>query len=835
MRLNRTGLKISCVAAATVATIAVNAPLSPAQPPIVQPGAPGEPSRQISAAEASDLAGIRYSEADVKFMQGMISHHAQALEMTQLLDTRTQRDLMRRLAQRIELSQEDEIAMMQNWLRARDEAVTERNDHHAADTEPMPGMLTPEEMNRLQQAQAGEFDLLFLEFMIKHHRGALTMVETLLSQRGTAQDSQLFAFTSDITSDQSMEIDRMDVMLSELSPDPRVNLKAGLNDAGEAALNMVLVATLGKPEGFYDPYAPMGLPTPREDDPEPESERQDQQPTTGSGENASQNSDGQKPEDSEEESSTTSDRPSLLNFGNTDLAFAGELLFVGNYHGFSTYRAETPSAPQLVSSVVCPGGQGDVSVVGNLLIMSVEQTRGRLDCGLQGVAEPVSQERFRGIRIFDISDMRLPRQVAAVQTCRGSHTHTLVTDPDDEGNIYVYGSGTGSVRPGEELDGCSDGRPSENPDTALFRIDVIRIPLHQPEAAAIVSRPYIFADPESGVTAGLWKGGDHGPGTQTTRETSQCHDITVYPEIGLAAGACSGNGILFDISNPTNPVRLDQVVDPGFAFWHSATFNNDGSKVIFTDEWGGGGRARCRASDPRDWGADAIFDIVDGQMEFRSYFKLPAPQSEQENCVAHNGSLIPVPGRDIFVQAWYQGGISVIDFTDSSNPVEIAFFDRGPLDADTLVMGGYWSAYWNRGFIYATEIARGLDVLELVPSDVLSENEIAAASLVATDTFNPQQQRRVNWSARPLVARAYLDQLERTAELSMEQHGALLQLLERVDQLDINSPQGNASIADDLTRAATSLKDNVDDATGRTKARLGALAETLTAMAEPLR
>ena len=835
MHLNLTGLKISCVAAATVATIAVDAPLSPAQPPIVQPGAPGEPSRQISAAEASDLAGIKYSEADVKFMQGMISHHAQALEMTQLLDTRTQRALMRRLAQRIELSQEDEIAMMQNWLRARDEAVTERHDHHAADTEPMPGMLTPEEMNRLQQAQAGEFDLLFLEFMIKHHRGALTMVETLLSQRGTAQDSQLFAFTSDITSDQSMEIDRMDVMLSELSPDPRVNLKAGLNDAGEASLNMTLVATLGKPEGFYDPYAPMGLPAPREDDPEPESERQDQQPTTGSGENASQNSDGQKPEDSEEESSTTSDRPSLLNFGNTDLAFAGELLFVGNYHGFSTYRAETPSAPQLVSSVVCPGGQGDVSVVGNLLIMSVEQTRGRLDCGLQGVAEPVSQERFRGIRIFDISDIRLPRQVAAVQTCRGSHTHTLVTDPDDEGNIYVYGSGTGSVRPGEELDGCSDGRPSENPDTALFRIDVIRIPLHQPEAAAIVSRPYIFADPESGVTAGLWKGGDHGPGTQTTRETSQCHDITVYPEIGLAAGACSGNGILFDISNPTNPVRLDQVVDPGFAFWHSATFNNDGSKVIFTDEWGGGGRARCRASDPRDWGADAIFDIVDGQMEFRSYFKLPAPQSEQENCVAHNGSLIPVPGRDIFVQAWYQGGISVIDFTDSSNPVEIAFFDRGPLDADTLVMGGYWSAYWNRGFIYATEIARGLDVLELVPSDVLSENEIAAASLVATDTFNPQQQRRVNWSARPLVARAYLDQLERTAELSLEQHGALLQVLERVDQLDINSPQGNASIADDLTRAATSLKDNVEHATGRTKARLGALAETLTAMAEPLR
>ena len=483
MHLNLTGLKISCVAAATVATIAVDAPLSPAQPPIVQPGAPGEPSRQISAAEASDLAGIRYSEADVKFMQGMISHHAQALEMTQLLDTRTQRDLMRRLAQRIELSQEDEIVMMQNWLRARDEAVTERHDHHAADTEPMPGMLTPEEMNRLQQAQAGEFDLLFLEFMIKHHRGALTMVETLLSQRGTAQDSQLFAFTSDITSDQSMEIDRMDVMLSELSPDPRVNLKAGLNDAGEAAWNMTLVATLGKPEGFYDPYAPMGLPAPREDDPEPESERRDQQPTTGSGENASQNSDGQKPEDSEEESSTTSDRPSLLNFGNTDLAFAGELLFVGNYHGFSTYRAETPSAPQLVSSVVCPGGQGDVSVVGNLLIMSVEQTRGRLDCGLQGVAEPVSQERFRGIRIFDISDIRDPQYISNVQTCRGSHTHSVLKDPNDDENVYIYVSGSAPVRPADELPGCVSADPDEDPNSARFRIEVIQVPLANPAAA----------------------------------------------------------------------------------------------------------------------------------------------------------------------------------------------------------------------------------------------------------------------------------------------------------------------------------------------------------------
>ncbi len=394
-----------------------------------------------------------------------------------------------------------------------------------------------------------------------------------------------------------------------------------------------------------------------------------------------------------------------------------------------------------------------MSVVGDLLIMSVEQTRGRLDCGLQGVAEPVSAERFRGIRIFDISDLRMPRQVAAVQTCRGSHTHTVVTDPDEAGNIYVYGAGTAPVRSGDELAGCSDEPPSENPDTALFRIDVIRVPLASPEGARIVSRPAVFQDPDTGALAGLWRGGDHGPGTQRTAESNRCHDITAFAEVGLAAGACSGNGILLDISDPVNPARIDEVVDPGFAYWHSATFNNDGTKVIFTHEWGGGGRPRCRASDPREWGANAIFDIVDGRMQFRSYYKLPAPQTERENCVAHNGSLVPVPGRDIIVQAWYQGGISVFDFTDSSNPVEIAFFDRGPIDAERFVMGGFWSSYWYRGYIYGTEIARGLDVLELLPSEHLTENEIAAAAAVTPAAFNAQQQRRIDWPPRSVGRR----------------------------------------------------------------------------------
>ena len=816
--MNLQHLRKPCAAAivlASVAFLSLGAAVSPAQqPPIVQPGAPGEPSRAISAAEASDLAGIRFTAADVKFMQGMIPHHAQALEMTVLLDTRTVSDTMQQMARRIELSQEDEIEMMQEWLRERGQTVPGTDAHHAPDWMPMPGMLTPEEMDRLTAAEGVEFDRQFLELMIKHHRGALTMVENLLDQRGAAQDSQLFAFTSDIEADQSMEIDRMDALLAQLVVDPRVDLTAGFEDAGEALWNLALVATRPKPDGFYDPNAPGGRPMPREQAPEA---------NAGQAGNAPANA-----EAAEEDPGPQ--RRGLLNFGNTDLAFSGDRLFVGSYHGFNTYRVEVPASPQLVTSVVCPGGQGDVSVVGNLLIMSVEQTRGRLDCGLQGVAEPVSEERFRGVRIFDISDMRMPRQVAAVQTCRGSHTHTVVTDPDDAGNLYVYGSGTGSVRSGEELEGCSDDSPAENPDTALFRIDVIRIPVVRPEEASIVSRPFVFRDPETGAVAGLWRGGDHGPGTQRTSESSRCHDITAFPEIGLAAGACSGNGILLDISDPVNPVRLDDATDPTFAYWHSAMFNNDGTKVIFTDEWGGGGRPRCRASDPREWGANAIYDIVDGRLEYRNHYKLPAPQTERENCVAHNGSLVPVPGRDIMVQAWYQGGISVFDFTDSANPVEIAYFDRGPIDSERLVMGGFWSAYWYRGYIYGTEIARGLDVLELLPSEHLTENEIAAAASVALAEFNAQQQRSIEWSPRPVVARAYLDQLGRTDTLSAARRTALSGLLDRADGTDTD-----AGLAAELVVAAEEVDGESEGATGRSQERLRALAETLRGIADRLR
>ncbi len=785
-----------------------------AQVPIVQPGAPGQSSRQITVEEASALAGTRFTDADVKFMQDMIAHHAQAVEMTALMGERSEREEMALLGQRISMSQDDEIEFMQDWLRERNQPITSSMaDHvahggsHGSHEDMMPGMISNEEMAALAQTTGHAFDVMFLQLMIKHHQGAVTMVEDLLEKAGSAQDPVLFEFTSEVTTEQTSEIERMTLMLAGLSPDPRVNLSAGYDNAGQASLNMQLLAALPKPEGFFDPANPMGLPMSRLNAAGEESDDEDAEP-----------------------------RPSLLDFANTDIAFADNVMIAGNYHGFNAYDISNPTRPQLLSSVVCPGGQGDVSVVGNLLIMSVEQNRGRLDCGLEGVAERVSDARFRGIRIFDVSDFTMPIQVAAVQTCRGSHTHSVVTDPDDEGKVLVYISGTSYVRPDEELAGCVDESPYKDSESARFRIEIVEIPLANPQDSRIVSRPQVFADSATGVIAGLWEGGDHGPLTQTTSETNHCHDITAFPDLGLAAGACSGNGILFDISDPLNPKRLDQVIDDGFAYWHSATFNNDGTKVLFTDEWGGGSRARCRAFDPLEWGANAIYDIVDGKLEYRSHYKMSAPQSEEENCVAHNGSLVPVPGRDIFVQSWYQGGISVMDFTDSANPIEIAFFDRGPVDSEELVMGGYWSSYWHKGVVFGTEIARGVDVFALTPSDFLSENEIAAA-LLSSDggVFNPQQQRRLSWPAEPVVAYAYLDQLRRSESIAAEQDAALTAALNNAATLLANGNARNANAATQLGALAAALSQEGAGRGGNEQKRFMALASTVEGIAERLR
>jgi hypothetical protein len=562
-----------------------------------------------------------------------------------------------------------------------------------------------------------------------------------------------------------------------------------------------------------------------------------------------------------------------LAFANSDLAFQGNHLFQGNFYGMNIFDISDPAKATLLTTMVCPGGQGDVSVYKNLMFMSVEMPNGRIDCGTEGFPpEPApadaakekdkddnktdadqsketdkdktaadkdkdkakerprrplpaaQKDRFRGVRIFDISDIKNPKQVAAVQTCRGSHTHTLVIDPNDKNNVYIYVSGTSFVRQPEELAGCSGEKPDKDPNTALFRIDVIQVPLAAPQEAKIVSSPRVFIDPRTGAINGLNNGGTHGKaGSEKPTDTDQCHDITVYSAIGLAAGACSGNGLLLDIKDPVHPKRVDAVNDPNYSYWHSASFSNDGSKVVFTDEWGGGLGARCRPNDPNKWGADAIFRLHDDKLTFANYYKLPAAQGDTENCVAHNGSLVPIPGRDIEVQAWYQGGVSVMDFTDPANPFEIAYFDRGPIDPKMLVLGGDWSAYWYNGYIYGSEIARGLDVFQLTPSKFLTQNEIDAAKTVHVSELNVQDQQKIVWPAKLIVAKAYVDQLSRSEALPAAKISELQAAIDKAEKSHMKRHDVGK-----LKAMAPSLEQ--DAATAKTPAdasRLHALAEVL--------
>lgn len=572
-----------------------------------------------------------------------------------------------------------------------------------------------------------------------------------------------------------------------IQPDARTTLSAGLHDAGQAASNMVLEHTVAPPPGFFDPEA-LFAPAASREEAEAMAERNKANPP----------------------------RYGPLALANSDMAMSNGRLFVGNFHGFNVYDVTRGGAPELVMSVVCPGGQGDLSVHGNLLFMSVEQNRARLDCGATDAEGEVNAERFRGIRIFDISDLNAPRQIAAIQTCRGSHTHTQVPDPNDPNVLYLYNSATSSVRKTGELAMCSDGQPEENAETALYSIDVIKVPLNAPETAAIVNRPHIFADRETGAIAGLWRGGRAGVSSQSTAQTNHCHDITVYPEAGIAGGACSGNGILLDISDPQNPSRISEMFDPDMAYWHSATFNNAADKVIFTDEWGGGTQARCRAEDPANWGANLIATITDRRLEGQSFYKLPTVQEKNQNCVAHNGNIIPVPGRDLMIQAWYQGGVSIMDFTDPAKPFEVAYFDRGPLEQDRMLVGGSWSAYWLNGRIYSSEIARGIDVLRLVPSDKLSAAEIAAAEAVTMAEINPQTQTRISWSDTPDVAASYLDQLKRTEGVDAALTARVGTSIDQWRAGSANKAQA-AALAQSLTTAG-------EAATGATAARYKALA-----------
>ena len=602
--------------------------------------------------------------------------------------------------------------------------------------------------------------------------------------------------------------------------DPRAKLTPGVFDAGEAALGMKHVQLVKKPDVFQlgsnDPDSPkvkqtislMGIPD-----------------------------------------SIKIPKPAVLAtaqlaFANSDLAFQGNHLFLGNFYGVSIYDISNPVRARLLTTVVCPGGQNDVSVYKNLMFLSVEMPNGRLDCGTQGFPPPppavtstagqgnnqpppppAQKDRFRGVRIFDITDITKPKQVAAVQTCHGSHTHTLVVDPNDKNNVYVYVSGTSFVRQPEELAGCSGEKPDKDPNTALFRIEVIKVPLAAPQNAKVVSSPRLFMDPRTGVLNALNSGGTHGKdGIEKPTDSDQCHDITVYSELGLAAGACSGNGILLDIKDPANPKRIDAVNDPNYAYWHSASFSNDGKKVVFTDEWGGGLGARCRANDPNKWGANAIFHLEDNKLKFASYYKLPAAQGDSENCVAHNGSLVPIPGRDIKVQAWYQGGISIMDFTDAERPVEIAYFDRGPIFPNLLVLGGDWSAYWYNGRIYASEIARGLDIFELTPTKFLSQNEIDAAKTVRVRALNVQNQERMVWPRKLVVAKAYIDQLERSQALPADRIATLRQAIRSAETARLNR-----SAVAKLKNLAPSVEQSAGTAQNAADAnRLHALADILS-------
>jgi hypothetical protein len=606
------------------------------------------------------------------------------------------------------------------------------------------------------------------------------------------------------------------------NPDPRVGLKGGLWDAGQAEWNMHLVSNTHPSEGF-------------------------------------------------------------VGKGNSDLAFIGNYVIQGGFNGVQVWDISDAAHPTLKTAYVCPASQSDVSVYKNLMFVSAEAPSARIDCGTEAPKDTVSSERLRGLRIVDISDITHPKTVGTVQTCRGSHTHTLLLDPKDPNNVYVYISGSSFVRSPSEMGGCVSADPEENPNSAKFRIEVIKVPLAHPDQAAIIGSAHIFDNlgpaPQHDETAVerdaaaaarakgqftarvLWdeqvipsefvnprldsivkaRGGTGAPtaaDSATLRAaiqgmfdrmiahalpgfkpgqgitTTSCHDITVYPQVGLAGGACEGYGMLLDISDPTHPVRVDAVSDSNFSYWHSATFNNDGTKLLFSDEWGGGGAPKCRATDPHNWGADAIFAIENHKLVFQSYYKMLAPQSQYENCVAHNGSLIPIPGRDVMVQAWYQGGVSVFDWTDAKHPKEIAFFDRGPIDTTRLHGGGFWSTYWYNGYIVGSEIQRGLDIFELRPSGWVSQNEIDAAKSVHFDEFNTQGQPQLVWPTTFTLARAYLDQLERWKGLDASQIASARKTLASAE-----AANGSAR-RDALTQLASELDGQAQSATDRAKVQL---------------
>ena len=485
-----------------------------------------------------------------------------------------------------------------------------------------------------------------------------------------------------------------------------------------------------------------------------------------------------------------------LTFVNSDLAFKDKYDVQGNYAGFTIWDVSDATKPRLVSTISCITSQGDPTIVGNLLFVSAEGDGNRNDCGKGGVENP--RDGMAGVRIFDIANPAQPRFVKNVQTCKGSHTHTLVPHPKDKNTVYLYVSGSRPARPDSVIPGCKNGDDPADETNSMFRLDVIKVPLRSPERAEVVTGARIFTglDPAPRAQGRPARGGGRRPGADSAQPAPRptgprnCHDVTAYPAVGLLAGACGSYGLLVDISNPEKPVRLDAKADTNFSLWHTAVFSNDGKKVVFTDEWGGGTSPMCQANSMMEMGGNTILSI-DSKRKYtqHAYFKIPTAQTAEENCVSHNGGLIPVPGRDIMVQGWYQGGVSVMEFTDPDHPKELAYFDRGSIDPPRDVdaptgagtgarpqrgtIGGSWGAYWWNGYLFSSEMDRGFDIFELLPSEHLSANEIAAAKLVKWNEYNPQSQPKIEWPAAFPVVRSYLDQLVRGNGLSRDRTTAI--------------------------------------------------------------
>ena len=581
--------------------------------------------------------------------------------------------------------------------------------------------------------------------------------------------------------------------------DPRNGLKPGMYDAGEAAQGLRLVSFSRKPAAF--------------------------------------------------------DSARGLAFINSDLAFRDHYVYQGNFAGFTIWDVKDPAHPSMVAVVPCITSQGDPSIIGNLLFISAEGNGNRNDCAKGGVQDPA--DHMAGVRIYDVSNPASPRLIKNVQTCKGSHTHTVIPDPKNKDVVYIYVSGNQGARPATELAGCNNGTDPADVNNSLYRLDVIKVSLEHPEQAAVVTGARIFTGLDAAPTSEMRReaqaeraarrsaagGGTANGNAQQAGDPRMatgprnCHDVTAYPAMNLLAGACASYGLLVDISNPEKPVRLDARADTNFSLWHTAVFSNDGSKVVFTDEWGGGTQPMCQATSMMEMGGNTVLTIKDRKMTQHSYFKIPSAQTAQENCVSHNGGLIPVPGRDLFVQGWYQGGVDVSDFTDPDHPFEVAFFDRGPVDlppapGDTAnatisrqrgTIGGSWGAYYWNGYIYSSELARGFDVLELVPSDKLSANEIAAAKLVRMEQYNPQSQPHYTFPAAFPVVRSYLDQLVRNNGLSSDRTSAIAKALDDAEQ------QTGAARSRSLTKLAAQVDGDLKGASD--SARVKTLAAEIRRLA----